>query len=207
MNPVVDPVSGEPEFKHTPVRLEPLEAAWQGFVLARDQLDLRQRPYWLEIRARGCWRYELAGDTPPPAWRETARALLGDGEWLEFEDRGAGRYRGALVRDGRLVGCLFVAPSHQLPPRSWLTELFAHDQLDEADRASLLAGRPTADRKDCGETVCSCFGVGRNTLREAIRTRGLATVEAIGALLQAGTNCGSCLPELRALLGSTGADS
>ena len=67
VNPVVDPVSGEPEFKHTPVRVEHLEAAWHGFVLARDQLDLRQRPYWLE-------------------------------------DRGAGRYRGALVRDGRPAG-------------------------------------------------------------------------------------------------------
>jgi assimilatory nitrate reductase catalytic subunit len=200
VNPVVDPVSGEPEFKHTPVRVRPLEAAWHGFVLARDPLDLRPRPYWLEVRGRGCWRYELAGDTTPPAWQQLARTLLGEGEWLEFEDRGAGRYRGALVRDGRLEGCIFVAAGHQLPPRNWLAELFTHDCLDETDRASLLAGRPTAGRKDCGETVCSCFGVGRNTLRDAIRTRGLATVEAIGTLLQAGTNCGSCIPELRALL-------
>jgi assimilatory nitrate reductase catalytic subunit len=207
VNPVVDPVSGEPEFKHTPVRIAPLRAAWHGFVLARQRLDLRDRLHWNEIAGAGYWRYELADDTLPASWGAAARALLGDGEWLELEDRGAGRYRGALIRDGRLEGCVFVAPTHQLPPRNWLADLFGQAQLDDADRASLLAGRPTAGRKDGGAIVCSCFGVGRNTLVDAIRAQGLATVEAVGAALKAGTNCGSCIPELRGLLGGTPAQS
>jgi assimilatory nitrate reductase catalytic subunit len=200
VSPLTDPVSGEPEFKHTPVRVGPLEAGWQGFVLSRHRLDPDGGRYWIEVAGGSCWRYELAGDAVPGSWRDSARSLLGDGEWLELEDRGAGRYRGALIRDGRLEGCLFVAPTHQLPPRNWLAELFGHEQLDAADRASLLAGRPSGGRKDCGATVCSCFGVGRNTLVETIRAQGLSTVEAIGVALQAGTNCGSCLPELRGLL-------
>ena len=32
VNPVVDPISGEPEFKHTPARVAPFVVAWQGFV-------------------------------------------------------------------------------------------------------------------------------------------------------------------------------
>jgi assimilatory nitrate reductase catalytic subunit len=200
VNPVVDPLSGEPEFKHTPVRIALLGANWHGFALARRRLDLRDRRHWNEIPANGHWRYELADDAVPFSWREMARALLGEGEWLELEDRGTGRYRGALIRDGRLEGCLFVASTHQLPPRNWLAELFAHDRLDDADRACLLAGRPTGGRRDDGATVCSCFAVGRNRLVDAIRARGLTTVEAIGAVLQAGTNCGSCIPELRGLL-------
>ena len=35
VNPVVDPVSGEPEFKHTPARVLPFVVGWHGFVLAR----------------------------------------------------------------------------------------------------------------------------------------------------------------------------
>jgi assimilatory nitrate reductase catalytic subunit len=200
VNPVVDPLSGEPEFKHTPVRVAALEAVWQGFVLARRRLDLRAQHHWVEVAGDGYWRYELAGDGLPSSWSAAGRALLGDGEWLELEDRGAGRYRGALIRDGRLEGCLFVAPTHQLPPRNWLADLFGHDGLDESDRACLLAGRPTNARRDQGTTVCSCFGVGRNALLEAIRSQGLVTVEAIGAALRAGTNCGSCIPELHGLL-------
>jgi assimilatory nitrate reductase catalytic subunit len=200
VNPVVDPLSGEPEFKHTPVRVVPLPAVWQGFVLSRRRLDPRGWYHWTEIAGDGFWRYELAGDTLPPSWLAAARRMLGEGEWLELEDRSAGRYRGALLRDGRLEACLFVAPTHQLPPRNWLGELFARDVLDDPDRASLLAGRPAGPRQDPGAIVCSCFGVGRNALLEAVRTQGLATVEAIGAALRAGTNCGSCIPELHGLL-------
>jgi assimilatory nitrate reductase catalytic subunit len=42
--------------------------------------------------------------------------------------------------------------------------------------------------------------VGLNTLTTAIRERGLATPEAIGQTLKAGTGCGSCVPELRQLI-------
>jgi len=49
-------------------------------------------------------------------------------------------------------------------------------------------------------TICSCFNVGINTIRDAIARGNLTDVDAIGAALQAGTNCGSCRPELRSLL-------
>ena len=47
--------------------------------------------------------------------------------------------------------------------------------------------------------VCACFGVGQKTLKKAIAA-GAASVEALGLSLKAGTHCGSCLPELKALL-------
>ena len=40
VNPATDPISGEPEFKHTPVRIEPLKPAWYGFLLSRRKLPL-----------------------------------------------------------------------------------------------------------------------------------------------------------------------
>jgi assimilatory nitrate reductase catalytic subunit len=89
---------------------------------------------------------------------------------------------------------------HDLPRSSWLTGLFDEPQLDAAERASLLSGRPPRGQKDDGETVCACFNVGRNRIVEAIASDNLTSVEAIGAALQAGTNCGSCIPELDRLL-------
>ena len=102
--------------------------------------------------------------------------------------------------EGRLRACLFVAPSHELPPRGWLAGLFATQKLDTVERASLLAGRPGQGQRDNGRIVCACFGVGLNTLTAAIRDQRLTTPEAIGATLQAGTNCGSCVPELQRLI-------
>ena len=42
--------------------------------------------------------------------------------------------------------------------------------------------------------------VGKNTLTNAIDEHKLKDVESIGKLLKAGTNCGSCRPELNALI-------
>jgi assimilatory nitrate reductase catalytic subunit len=42
--------------------------------------------------------------------------------------------------------------------------------------------------------------VGLNTITAAIAAQNLISVDQIGAALQAGTSCGSCRPELAALL-------
>jgi assimilatory nitrate reductase catalytic subunit len=48
-----------------------------------------------------------------------------------------------------------------------------------------------------GPTVCACFDVGLNTVRDALRAGEVSTVEDIARQFKAGTNCGSCLPELK----------
>jgi len=47
--------------------------------------------------------------------------------------------------------------------------------------------------------VCACFGVSRGAIAAAAAA-GAASCERIGMDLKAGTNCGSCLPEIRRLL-------
>jgi assimilatory nitrate reductase catalytic subunit len=53
--------------------------------------------------------------------------------------------------------------------------------------------------------VCACFSVGLATIRAAIEAGAVANVEGIGAALRAGTNCGSCLPELKRIVADAGA--
>ena len=48
-----------------------------------------------------------------------------------------------------------------------------------------------------------CFDVGMKTILEAIGSHGLVSVEAVGAALSAGTNCGSCRPAIQRLIGET----
>ena len=204
VNPDVDPISGQPEFKHTPVRIAAERARWYGFVLTRRRLQLRRASYWACARGTGLWRYEIAGNEAPDDWAGAAREVLCASdqgvEWVEFFDKGRNAYRAARMVAGRLESCVFIAPTPQLPSRDWLQALFEADALNDAQRRSLLTGKPPAGDTDAGRVVCACFSVGINTLTEAIGTQQLTTVEAIGAALKAGTNCGSCVPELRALL-------
>ncbi len=146
---------------------------------------------------------ELAFDERPESWRDWAREQLAlngaEIEWIAYRDPGAGRYRYAAVQDGRLEGCVFVAPDHKLVSRSWLAGLFAEEPLSPASRMSLLAGRPADAREDIGPIVCSCHSVGRNQIA-AEALKGARDVADIGKRLKAGTNCGACRPEIAKLL-------
>ena len=69
----LDPVSGQPEFKHTPVRVEAFRPHWEGFVLSRTPVDVDQVDYRTRIPDAGFVRYELAGVEPPRCWQDWAR--------------------------------------------------------------------------------------------------------------------------------------
>jgi assimilatory nitrate reductase catalytic subunit len=123
-----------------------------------------------------------------------------DGDWIELKDSAARRHRIALLVDGRLEAvAFFERDAARLPPRRWLESLFEKDRLSDAERMALLAGTPGKSAPDAGRTICACFGVGENVLRAAI-SMGADSVEALGIRLKAGTNCGSCIPELKNLL-------
>ena len=200
VNPVRDPISGQPQFKHTPARLQPYHPRWHAFILTRRELVLPETTYWIRVPGKGHIRYELAGDTPfgGPA---SARRLLGDGgDWIEYEDTTKAVYRGARLDQGRLESCIFISTRQDLPERGWLGGLFLEDQLPPDDRSSLMSGRPAAGRNPAGPTLCACFNVGYKTIQDAIDTNGISSLDAIGKALKAGTNCGSCIPELRVML-------
>lgn len=204
VNPVVDPISGEPEFKHTPVKIEPYAARWYGFLLTRQPLvKALDTDYWVQVRGGVFWRYELAGEEPRSNWEQWLHLHVStspQSEWLEYSDNKGGRYRGVQLTANRLDACLFIAPTVDLPAREWLAGLFAKETISVSERAQLLAGRPGTQQQSGGTVVCSCFGVGRNTILNAVREQNLASVQAIGQALKAGTNCGSCIPELKQLL-------
>lgn len=201
VNPATDPISGEPEFKHTPVRARAYKPAWHGFILTHEPVQCRLDQYWVQVRGEKFWRYELAGERVPD-W-DGLKGLFArppQAEWLQFVDAAAGRYRGVMIAENRLQACIFIGPDPALPERSWLSSMFETTVSAPLERMALLAGSPADKSHDIGGIVCSCFGVGINTIRNAIHSRPLTTAAAIGRELKAGTNCGSCVPELKRIL-------
>jgi len=208
VNPVVDPISGEPEFKHTPARIAPFIVKWHGFVLSRTPLVKLDTTWWTTVQGAQFMRYEIAGRDRSPPGSDWARQLLGaqhaDADWIDYSDPATGVFRGVLLVDDKIAGCVFVSTRSDLPSRAWLSGLFAKKRIGETERAALLNGGPTAAADDPGPMVCSCFGVGRNTLCKAIASDKLTNAQDVGRKLRAGTNCGSCLPEIRSLLAAAG---
>lgn len=200
VNPEVDPVSGQPELKHTPVKISPYQAVWYGFILSKTRLNLSENDYCVSVNGEQFWRYELAGESQIGDYSTWAKQRLGEeGEWLEYADIKAERFRAGIIKNNQLDAVVFLAATHQLPTRTWLSKLFTESPLSDEARSNLLAGKPGADQPDVGPLVCACFGIGENTIKDTISCGAAKSVEDIGKQLKAGTNCGSCIPEIKKL--------
>ncbi|TJW17583.1 MAG: nitrate reductase [Mesorhizobium sp.] len=200
--PLTDPISGQPALKHVAVRVEKFAAKAFGFAVVRQRPAPAAAAYWAVARCRGGWRVELAFADADIDWASFARSLFGtppDADMLAYHDRDAGQHRIAAFADDRLSGALFVAPGPVAVSRSWAAEQLDGTHAGQRERFRIVAGRAGAERPDAGATVCSCFSVGANQITAAVAA-GCTTVEAIGSALKAGTNCGSCRAEIRAII-------
>ncbi len=191
----VDPISGQPESKAAVVAASRFEASWYGFAVASDETHPTS-DYWAKARVSGGWRLELAGSTPVADWEAEARVLfnLPDAHVQSIQDSARGTARVAFHSKGKLIAALFVSRTPVAVMRDYLAGQVGMNVPD------VLTGLTPADKPNPGPVLCACFGVGVNTILNAIETDGLMSVEAIGSALSAGTNCGSCKPELGALL-------
>ena len=194
---VPDPVSGQPELKATPATIAPLAYRARGFLLTRGQVALPAGWWWARAAITGGWGLQFATQD---ASREAAllmRGLFQGLELAEYADHARGRYRCAVYEGPRLVACLAFAPAEAKPDWEAAKALFSESEPEAGTRRALLSGR--AAGAAAGPVVCACHGVGLDAITATIAA-GAGSVEAVGAACKAGTNCGSCIPEIRKLL-------
>ncbi|MFO1027818.1 MAG: molybdopterin-dependent oxidoreductase [Acetobacteraceae bacterium] len=201
-----DPVSGQPALKDTPAQIEPVPVHFHGLLLRREAGAMPPGLHWTRVPLQEGQMYRLSSLQPMPsgdALRHLAAALLGqsdDTDWLELFDRRRGVLRIAVVTDGAVEACLFLArDAANLPSDAAVTAMLGAPVPDSA-RATILSGRLYDATAAEGPRVCACFGITRDAVRHAVATHNLHSVRAIGDMLRAGTNCGSCIPELEEIL-------
>ncbi|WP_394178237.1 molybdopterin-dependent oxidoreductase [Yoonia maritima] len=192
----VDPISGQPATKSAQVDASKCDAAWYGFAVSAAQMQ-PSRPYHAIAKTSTGWQAEFAGMKAPSNWEHEARNIAGTkaGSAAVMQDATTGDVRVAIIENDQISALFFASTTPVVVARQHAATLIG------SGVASLeaLAGRTAADMPDPGATVCACFNVGVNTLRGAI-SDGAMSVAALGEATCAGTNCGSCKPELAALI-------
>src|SRR5262249_54013243 len=136
------------------------------------------------------------------SWHDYAhRAFGGDALISEQIDAERGLYRAAAFVDGELAGCLAVAPPRTPPSYESVAALIAAGPPRGGAPTLLIAACAACDERPSGASpvVCACFGITRDAVRVVV-SGGATDVAAVGAACQAGTNCGSCLPELKRIV-------
>ncbi|HLL28633.1 MAG TPA: molybdopterin-dependent oxidoreductase [Xanthobacteraceae bacterium] len=198
--PATDPHSGQPEMKATPAAIAPAEFASRGFALSPRPIVIPQGTAWTRVALAGGFGYFIASNDGLQTWREfAARIFPAHAEFAEYAEETRGVYRIAAFVDGRLDGALFLGPAEAAPSWETVRALFESEKIEDHQRRLLLSGKPAAGLAAAGPVICACFGVGLAAIKHAI-TSGASCTEDIGKALRAGTNCGSCLPELKRII-------
>jgi assimilatory nitrate reductase catalytic subunit len=205
--PETDRHSGQPDAKATPAAIAPVRYAFRGFALTRHGVDLPDGTWWARVAVANASGLLLATNDGPDVWRRIVPRLLGGGaELADYADARRGIYRAAAFAAGELTGCFFLAPAAAAPPWDAVKALFEADTLGAEARRVLLSGRSADGLVSSGPIVCACFSVGLAAIRGAIQSGAATNVESIGTALRAGTNCGSCLPELKRIVADVGSE-
>ncbi|KAA0542193.1 MULTISPECIES: nitrate reductase [Citrobacter] len=194
--PICDPDSGQPESKQTAVRIMAWQPRWQGELFCRSVLTLPGFVHWWRKSADNAVRYTLAGDSDISAWLQQYCVTQG---WQLQQAKWEQGLNLLAWHEGKLVLGLWSAAT--LPQIDDAAILCAFMQTPEnaQTRHALLGGKPGGITADKDATICSCYSVGEKAITQAI-ANGCDTVQALGKALRCGSNCGSCIPELKTLL-------
>jgi assimilatory nitrate reductase catalytic subunit len=215
--PAFDPSSKQPELKHAAVRIERFIPEWRSIALCavstageatrlrREIAPLMQRfdygALGLAEGERLVVSVELASAMAPAAdsvadldrlfglSREDGIAIYSDvARRVEKRARFDGGALAALRLTGDMAGAARLRQA--MLERIDVTALGIRLLAPLAGLAGLPQGR--------GRTVCSCLNVGERDISAAIADG--ATLPQLQAALKCGTECGSCVPELRRLV-------
>ena len=210
--PVTDPVSRQPELKHAAVQVEKFNTGWQLVALRRDDsggLNAALQP-WLArfdhatltlagresaVVVLRVWGGADSALPAPEVLAELAAAMgLDSPAALAFNDTRRGIAKRALIEDDRLAGALLC---NETRATDWLLDLIARGGSTQDLRKWLFAplAVPPTSGPARGRIVCNCFDVSENEIRADLAA-GL-DLAALQKKSKCGTNCGSCLPELR----------
>jgi assimilatory nitrate reductase catalytic subunit len=223
-SPAFCPNSKQPELKHAAVKLLRAELPWRLLALAWLPADAALRAQ-AQLRAlMGSFAYAsalpfgrercgllfraAAYEPAPDALLEQVEALLGlaSAGVLHYADKRRGQRRSMkLVPQGgeaRLEAFLLAGDTSA---ESWVRPLLQDELAAQSyGRALLQAGAkaPVAVAAK-GRQVCSCFDVGETRIVETLtRCSGSpdAQLAQLQQALECGTNCGSCIPELKRIV-------
>ncbi len=217
--PAFDPMSKQPELKHAAVKILKAQLPWRflvfGWVDEAQVLSLqaRLRPFMRRFAFASCTLFgrervgvllRAADDyAAEPALVREIELLFGiEGAGvLRYDDTKRGNARHLLVQDGKLAA---VALAGDTSAGHWLKQTL-EGELPVAQYGRLLL-TPSSNApqgfKARGRIVCNCLNVAQAEINEALTDLAEAP-DALGALqakLKCGTNCGSCLPELKQMV-------
>ncbi|WP_057435311.1 nitrate reductase [Pseudomonas syringae group genomosp. 3] len=212
--PAFDPVSKQPELKHSGVRIEKARLPWQFFALIEGNVQQhmeRLRPLceaftYLSMGLIGRERPALvvraaSAEAPDSTLLQHIDSLLNldEGPVMAYDDPKRSIGKRVRIDNGRITA---IRLAGETLAQHWLQTLWLEERVDTALRRWLLAPLSSEPGKDStlsrDKTLCNCMNVSQSAVMSGIE-RGL-DLNQLKTQLGCGTQCGSCVPEIKRLI-------
>jgi assimilatory nitrate reductase catalytic subunit len=208
-----DQFSKQPELKHTAIRIEKLDLPWQMTVMRNCQdlsLIAEIRKLLKHFDYATCGLYGRGNgmvvlrashhSTPDGQVIQQLDQLLGMIEgapMLNYDDAKRGINKRILVENSQVTGVRLIG---ETLAADWLKQVMQQGEFTDELRRWALAplSTPPTGQKSRGKIICSCFDVSENEIIETCEAG--ADLVTLQAKLKCGTNCGSCVPELKRMV-------
>ena len=221
MPPNFDKTSKQPELKHTAIKIQKLELPWRMMVM-RSLKDLNQlqaiRTLLPNFSYASCGLFgresadgigmlmlraahEAAPEIDVIAQIDTILGMTDDAPCLNYNDAKRGISKRILVENiegkSKVTGVRLVG---ETLAADWLKDVMTTGQFSDELRRWALAplSAPPTGQKGRGKIVCNCLDVSQNEIINNIELG--ADLITLQNKLKCGTECRSCVPELRKLV-------
>ncbi len=217
-----DPISFQPELKHAAVKIGAADLAWHltAFVgCAGNETELFDQLLALQSQV-SFFSSVLIGREKPGVLVRAAHHGAPSGEWLaaldgllglsgeltlRYDDARRGSSRRMLINDDRLTAVRLSGNAGAITSGEWLRDWLLADKPVFDIRRLLLSPATSAPTGFvlAGRVVCQCFNVTEDTIVTTLVSIAGEPGERCRQLqqqLKCGSNCGSCVPELRRLV-------
>lgn len=222
-SPAFDPVSKQPELKHSAVKIEKINLAWRFVAFAwlaegdalRLQGELRsfmQAFTYATCVPFGRERFGLlfrAANHEPVDAAVVAKIEhvmgISGATLLRYDDAKTGNARHLKLKDGCIEA---AALAGDISAENWL-KAYLQDEISVAKLGSALLAPKQSQLQQMApraSIVCSCFNISSEQIREKIMSMQgdkLHRLNELQVSLKCGTQCGSCVPELKKIISQT----
>ncbi|MGQ0443010.1 MAG: nitrate reductase [Methylophilaceae bacterium] len=218
-----DKTSKQPELKHAAIKLEKLELPWRMTIMRScNNLHLLQKVRSLmpHFQYASCGLFgrestqnegksdqsgmlilRAAHDVQPDSTLiseiDTLLGMTDDMPLLNYNDAKRGISKRILVQHGQVTGVRLMG---ETLATDWLKNVMTTGTFSEELRRWALAplASPPNGQHGRGKIICNCLDVAENDILETIQMG--ADLPTLQNKLKCGTECGSCLPELKKLV-------
>ena len=208
---IVDPISGQPEFKQAPVQLEKITVKQYALIYSPHSLEqfttrLPKHSHWVKYQGQHGPVYQFFFEQVNPDLSDTIKETLTHASanasgvsksntWLSYQGENSSQL--IALDEQRFNTFVFVGATGIKINDSWINELLQSEQTSPEQINAALHGKVPENK---GRKVCSCHNVFEKDITDVIQAEGISSVDELGSVLKCGTNCGSCKTELSGIL-------